>query len=71
MIKSRTKEPDKKQPTNSSGPSSGKGNSFFSEEDDNDNLFDGNVLKNIEMVLADDDDESKITFKSKVEVCNF
>lgn len=53
-IKSKAREPDKKSAT---GPPSGKGNSFFSEDDDNDNLVDGSVLKDIEMVLAKDVDD--------------
>lgn len=57
MIKSKTKEPDKK--TNVTAPPSGKGNSFFSEDDENDNLFDGNVLNDIEKALAKDDDDAQ------------
>lgn len=68
-IKSKAREPDKKS---TSGPPSGKGNSFFSEDDDNDNLVDGSVLKDIEMVLAKDVDndttknEKTIARKSEV-----
>lgn len=61
--KNKNKEPDKKvkarepdRKSKSSKAPSGQVNSFFSEDEDNDIAFDGSVMKDIEMVLAEDDE---------------
>lgn len=57
LVKSKTREPDKKASVVERSPN-GKGNSFFSEDDDNDNFGNGSALKNVEMLLANEAEDA-------------